>query len=284
MNHHALLRFTSNRATISRWRAARRRARKGVPQLQGKTCMVTGASSGIGRELALMLAGYGAQIVAVARRSELLAETCAEVEASGGTARFIACDLADDDQVERLLADVGRENPPHILINNAGRSIRRTVIESTDRFHDYERTIHLNYLSAVRLTLGLLPSMIQRGGGHIINIGTWGVPLGVMPKFTAYHASKAALSAFSRSMGVEMARAGIAVSSIQYPLVTTPMIAPTKDYTDLPALTASEAAEWVVHAIEKRPTTVQPMFARPFVLGSMVAPRVFDSMLYAAGI
>jgi NAD(P)-dependent dehydrogenase (short-subunit alcohol dehydrogenase family) len=270
---------------VSRWRDIRRRARKGVPELQGKTCLVTGASSGIGRELAVLLAGYGARVVLVARRRELLAELCDGINASGGAAQFLVCDLSDVGEVERFVADMQRQAiMPDIVVNNAGRSIRRTLIDSADRFHDYERTIRLNYLSAVQLTLALLPAMVARGDGHFVNVGTWGVPAGSMPKFTAYHASKAALSAFSRSMGVELTRAGIAVSTVHYPLVTTPMIAPTADYDAFPALTPSDAAEWVVHAIEKRPVMVQPIFARYLALGSMVAPKFFDSFSVSVGI
>ncbi|ORA76763.1 hypothetical protein BST28_20535 [Mycolicibacter kumamotonensis] len=280
-----MVRLTSNRSILGRRRDLRRRARSGVPQLKGKTCMVTGASSGIGRELALVLASYGARMVLVARRHELLAEVCAEIRSSGGSARFLTCDLTDGDDVERLVSDAQQQDAaPDILVNNAGRSIRRTLLQSTDRFHDYERTIRLNYLSAVQLTLGLLPSMVERGNAHIVNVGTWGVPAGSMPKFTAYHASKAALSAFSRSMGTELARSGVAVSTIHYPLVTTPMIAPTEEYRAFPALSAADAAEWVVHAIESKPVMVQPIFARYLALGSMVAPKYFDSFSLSVGI
>jgi NAD(P)-dependent dehydrogenase (short-subunit alcohol dehydrogenase family) len=131
-----------------------------------------------------------------------------------------------------------------VLINNAGRSIRRGVALSYDRFHDYERTMQLNYFAAVRLTLALLPSMVARGHGHVVNISSIGV-LANAPRFSAYVASKAALEGFSRCAAAEFADQGVAFTVINMPLVRTPMIAPTKMYEKMPTIAAEEAADLI---------------------------------------
>ncbi|WP_067692475.1 SDR family NAD(P)-dependent oxidoreductase [Nocardia jejuensis] len=253
--------------------------------LHGKTVILTGASSGIGEASAHMLAERGATIVAVARDHDRLARTCTAITDAGGTAHPLSCDLTDPDQISHLAATVvERFGAPDIVINNAGRSIRRAALDAVDRAHDYERTMAVNYFGPVRLTLALLPTLRLAGRGHIINVGTWGTTAGVMPKFSAYHASKAALAAFSRSLGAECHDTPIAVTTLGFPLVRTPMISPTGDYDTQAALTPEQAARWVLTAIAERPVELYPSYAAALRLISAISPRLTDSLVRAAGI
>ena len=206
--------------------------------LDGKRILLTGASSGIGESAAEEFARHGATVVAVARRKDLLDAVVGRITDGGGTAIAIPCDLSDMDAVDALVADVEeRLGGVDILINNAGRSIRRPLAESLERWHDVDRTMVLNYYSPLRLIRGIAPGMLQRGDGHIINVATWGVFSEASPLFSVYNASKAALSAVSRVIETEWATKGVHSTTLYYPLVATPMIAPTKEYQGLPALT-----------------------------------------------
>ena len=152
------------------------------------------------------------------------------------------CDLTDIDDIERMANEVlDQHGHVDVLINNAGKSIRRSVNRSYDRFHDYQRTMQLNYFAPVKLILELLPTMRERGTGHIINISTIGLQMNT-PRFAAYLASKAALDAFSRSIAPEIIGDGVHVTTVYMPLVRTPMIAPTKIYDRFPTLSPEEAA------------------------------------------
>jgi NAD(P)-dependent dehydrogenase (short-subunit alcohol dehydrogenase family) len=227
--------------------------------LDGKRILLTGASSGIGESAAEEFARCGATVVAVARREDLLDALVGRIEDRGGTAIAIPCDLSDMDAVDALAADVEeRLGGVDILINNAGRSIRRPLAESLERWHDVERTTVLNYYSPLRLIRGIAPGMLQRGDGHIINVATWGVFSEASPLFSVYNASKAALSAVSRVIETEWGRKGVHSTTLYYPLVATPMIAPTKQYQGLPALTPREAAGWMVTAARTRPVRIAP--------------------------
>lgn len=254
-------------------------------RIDGKTILVTGASSGVGEAAARRLADLGARVVLVARGAERLEQVRDEILRSGGDARSITCDITDADSVARLVETVrGEVGPIDILINNAGRSIRRTVEDSLDRFHDLERTMAVNYFGSARLTLALLPAMLERGSGHIINVATWGARAGVMPKFAAYHASKAAISAFGRDLGAELHGRGITVTTVHFPLVRTPMIAPTKDYDTMAALTPEEAAEWFVTAIRTRPVELLPSYTELLRIIDLFAPRLTDTLVRKTGI
>jgi short-subunit dehydrogenase len=253
--------------------------------LDGRVAAITGASSGIGRESARTLAALGAEVWLVARREAELAAVAAEITAGGGTAHAHPADLCDEAAVAALAARLRRARAvPDVLVNNAGHSIRREIAETVDRFHDYERTIALNYLAPVRLTLALAPAMIERGGGHVVNVGTWGVPAGAMPRFAAYHASKAALGAFTADLDAELRGSGITSTAVHFPLVRTPMIAPTASYRALPALSVPEAAEWIHHAVVVRPAVVQPLYARVLRLLGTAAPRAVPRAVLRAGI
>jgi thioester reductase-like protein len=252
----------------------------------GKTVMITGASSGIGRALALRVGAAGGKVLLVARGAEALEDTKREIESFGGVAFVHRADLSDMHDIERMakevLADHGRVD---ILVNNAGRSIRRSIALSYDRFHDFERTMQLNYFGAVRLILSLLPVMRQtspdgRRGGHIINISSIGVQTNI-PRFSAYVASKAALDAFSRCIASEIIDDGVHITTIHMPLVRTPMIAPTKMYDRFPTISPAEASDMIVKAIVRRPKKIATPLGNAGALLYQVAPRAADVVLNA---
>ena len=248
--------------------------------LRGKRVLVTGASSGIGEAGAERFAAEGAEVIVVARRADLLEALTQRIENAGGTAAAIPCDLSDLDAVDQLAATVEeRFGGVDILVNNAGRSIRRPLAESLDRWHDVERTMTLNYYSPLRLIRGLAPGMIERRDGHIINVATWGVLGEASPLFGVYNASKAALSAVSRVIETEWSRNGVHSTTLYYPLVSTPMIAPTSEYRGVPALTPHEAAGWMIDAARHRPVRIAPRFGITARAVDLVAPRVLNGLL-----
>ena len=248
--------------------------------LDGKRILITGASSGIGEASAYKLARRGATVVVVARRKDLLDGVAARIRADGGDALAIDCDLADLDAVDALAARVENEiGGVDILVNNAGRSIRRPLADSLERWHDVERTMGLNYYSPLRLIRALAPGMLERGDGHIINVATWGVLSESSPLFAVYNASKAALSAVSRVIETEWGHKGVHSTTLYYPLVATPMIAPTKAYDGLPALTPVEAADWMVTAARTRPVRIAPRMAVTAKALDTVAPGLLNTLM-----
>ncbi|WP_298147093.1 SDR family NAD(P)-dependent oxidoreductase [uncultured Acinetobacter sp.] len=248
-------------------------------RVEGKIVLVTGASSGIGLTTANKLADAGAHVLLLARTQETLEVVQAGIVGRGGQASVYACDLNDLEEIDRvsaqILADVGHID---ILINNAGRSIRRAVHESLDRFHDFERTMQLNYFGSVRLIMNLLPKMMLRRQGHIINISSIGV-LANATRFSAYVASKAALDAFSRCLSAEVHSHNIAISSIYMPLVRTPMIAPTKMYNYVPTLSPEQAADLVAYAVIKRPKKIATSLGYLASMTYAVAPDVNNKLM-----
>ncbi|MFV5311859.1 SDR family NAD(P)-dependent oxidoreductase [Acinetobacter schindleri] len=250
-----------------------------LKRVQGKTILITGASSGIGLTAAHRLADAGAHVLLVARTKETLDQVKEEIEAKGGMATVFPCDLnnldAIDEVSKQILASVDHID---ILINNAGRSIRRAVHESVDRFHDFERTMQLNYFGAVRLVMNILPHMMIRRQGHIINISSIGV-LANATRFSAYVASKAALDAFSRCLSAEVNSHKIAITSIYMPLVRTPMIAPTKIYKYVPTLSPEEASDLIAHAIVKRPKKVATGLGRLASITYAIAPDINNKLM-----
>ena len=244
--------------------------------LRGKRILLTGASSGIGAVAAEKLAAEGASVLLVARRESLLADVVDRITAGGGTAVAIPADLAHLDEVDAVVEAAG---PVDVLINNAARSIRRPLLESLERWHDVERVMALNYYAPLRLIRGLAPGMIERGDGHVINVATWRVLPESSPMFAAYNASKAALSAVSRVIDTEWGNAGVHSTTIYYPLVATPMIAPTRVYDGVPALTADEAADWMVTAAMTRPIRIAPRKALALRALDVIAPRVLNGVL-----
>ncbi|HPT51130.1 MAG TPA: SDR family oxidoreductase [Accumulibacter sp.] len=222
----------------------------------GKVVLVTGGSSGIGKAAVRKLAEAGAIAVTIARDAQALEDTRLEFEAAGLRLITRAVDVADPGQCEAFVKYMTEEHGGvDILVNNAGRSIRRGIENSFDRFHDFERTMEVNYFGSLRLTMGFLPGMIAKRKGQIINISSIGV-LTNAPRFSAYVASKAAMDAWTRCAASEFVDRGIDFTTINMPLVKTPMIAPTKLYDQVPTLSPEEAAEMIVQAIIHKPVRI----------------------------
>ena len=245
-------------------------------ELRGKTVLLTGASSGIGAAAADKFAAAGAKVIAVARRADLLDELATRIGAAGGDIRTAVCDVTDLDAVDALVEEVGVVD---ILVNNAGRSIRRPLAESLERWHDVERTMLLNYYAPMRLMRGVVPGMLQRGDGHIINVLTWGVMNEATPLFGPYNASKSALAAISRVAETEWTPRGVHCTGLYYPLVATPMISPTRAYDDLPALSADEAADWMLTAARTRPIRIAPRMAVTARAFGVVSPSLVTEVI-----
>ena len=248
-------------------------------RMAGKVVLITGGSSGIGFAAAKKLAAAGAKVILVARTLDKLEESKAILEKAGGEAHVYSCDLSDLAEIDRMAAEVLRDfGHVDVLINNAGRSIRRAVIESLDRFHDFERTMQLNYFGAVRLINALLPTMMHRKGGHIINISRIGV-LANAARFSAYVASKAALDAFTRCLSAEVKARNIHTTAIYMPLVRTPMIAPTKMYDYIPTWSPEDAADTVVKAILERPKSIATTVGTAAAVSYAIWPKANDWVL-----
>ena len=251
-------------------------------KVKGKVVVVTGATSGIGKECALRLARGGATVILVARTVEKLDETLAEIAEKDGVAQAYSCDVSSAKDCEKLVRDVLREHGQvDILINNAGRSIRRSVRYSYDRFHDFERTMELNYYGALRLILGFLPSMEERQSGQIINISSIGV-LTSPPRFSAYVASKSALDAFSLCAAPEFATENITFTTIHMPLVRTPMIAPTSLYKAFPTLSPEQARDLVIKAIISKPKRLSTGLGVTGAVAQATIPSVTEAFLSQA--
>ena len=250
--------------------------------LQDRVVVVTGASSGIGRATAQLVARHGAKTVLVSRTREKLEALRDEIESEGGKAFVYPADLSDleacDAMIQRVLADFGQVD---ILVNNAGRSIRRSIEASYDRFHDFQRTMQLNYFGAVKLLLAVLPGMRARRRGHIINISSIGVQA-FPPRFGAYVASKSALAALSRCIAPEVADDGVAITNIHMPLVRTPMIAPTGMYKNFPTSSPEEAAEMVASAILTRQPEISTRLGKVGESVNTVAPVLLQFVMTGA--
>ncbi len=232
--------------------------------VRGRVVLLTGASFGIGRALALRLGRAGAALLLAARSTDALAELAAEIGAAGGTARALPVDLADAAAVDRLAATLATEGVVvDIVIHNAGKSIRRLIAHSVERPHDFSRTIAVNYLGPVRLQLALLPAMMAKGGGHIVSVSSLGVRLPPAPRWAAYSAAKSAFDVWLRSARPELAARGMACTSVYLGLVHTRMSAPTQAYRDLPGMTADEAATVLCRALVRRPRTIEPWWLWP---------------------
>jgi NAD(P)-dependent dehydrogenase (short-subunit alcohol dehydrogenase family) len=250
--------------------------------VNGKVVMITGASSGIGEAAAKKIAAAGGVPLLVARSADKLEATKNEIEEAGGTAYTYSADLSDMDSIEELISQVLADHPAvDMLVNNAGRSIRRGIELSVDRFHDFERTMQLNYFGAIKLIIGLLPHMRERKSGHIVNVSSIGAQTNP-PRFSAYVASKAALDAFTRVVGSETIGDGVTFTTIHMPLVRTPMIAPTKMYDSFPTISPEEAADLICEAIRRKPKNINTRLGTAGELLYTIAPKAMDQILHMA--
>jgi NAD(P)-dependent dehydrogenase (short-subunit alcohol dehydrogenase family) len=244
--------------------------------VEGRTILITGGSSGIGAAAAKKIAEAGGVVVLVARTQENLEKVANEIRGDGGTAHVYSCDLTDMDAIaamaDRVLDDLGGVD---ILINNAGRSIRRSLELSYDRIHDYQRTMQLNYLGAVQLILKFIPGMRERGFGQIINVSSVGVQTRA-PRFGAYIASKAALDSLCDALQAEVVNDDVRFTTVHMALVRTPMIGPTKMYDKFPALTPDQAAGVIADAIVHRPRRASSPFGQFAAVADAVNPAVMD--------
>jgi NAD(P)-dependent dehydrogenase (short-subunit alcohol dehydrogenase family) len=251
-------------------------------RVEGKVVLITGGSSGIGKAAAFKVAQAGGKTIIIARDQAKLTEAQAEAKALGLELLAYSVDVADEEQCAALVATlVADHGGVDILVNNAGRSIRRGIENSFDRMHDYERTMQVNYFGALRLTMGLLPKMIEQRRGHVINISSIGV-LTNAPRFSAYVASKAALDAFVRCAASEFIDRGIEFTTINMPLVKTPMVAPTKIYEHVPMLTPEEAADLIVDAIVHRPVRIATRLGVAGQTLHALAPRIAQIVMNTA--
>ncbi len=234
--------------------------------LTGRTVVVTGASSGIGAQAARQLAARGVTVCLVARRADELQLVGDDIVAAGGLAHLYPTDLADPDACDALARQLLADHPViDVLVNNAARSIRRPITESTDRAHDHERTMAINYLAAVRLTLALVPRFLEQGHGHVVVSSTLSTQIPV-PLFSAYLASKSALESFARSLTAELGDRKVTSTIVYFPMVRTEMSGATSIYSAMPMMSPADAAGWLVRAVERRPSRIS---RRSGVLGEI---------------
>lgn len=258
------------------------RARRDDPRgpLVGKHVIITGASSGIGRASAIAIAERGATVFALARNASALDDLVAEIRQTGGQAYAFTCDVTDSASVEHTVKDIlGRFGHVDYLVNNAGRSIRRSVTASTDRLHDYERVMAVNYFGSVRMVLALLPHWQERRFGHVVNVSSAGVQAS-SPKYSAYVPTKAALDAFADVVGTETLSEHITFTSIHMPLVRTPMIAPSRRLNPVPPITAEHAAAMVVRGLVEKPTRIDTPLGTLADFGTYLTPKLSRRLLH----
>jgi NAD(P)-dependent dehydrogenase (short-subunit alcohol dehydrogenase family) len=243
----------------------------------GKVVLVTGGSSGIGLAAACKFAEAGAVTLICARDADKLEEAMKEIKAFAGKDAKVysySVDIADEAGCKAFVDQVTAEHGGvDFLINNAGRSIRRAIENSYERFHDFQRTMDLNYFGCLRVTMGFLPGMVARKRGHVVNISSIGV-LTNAPRFSAYVASKAALDAWTRCASSEYADMGISFTTINMPLVRTPMIAPTKIYNNVPTLAPEEAADLIAQACVYKPVRIATRLGTTGQVLHAFAPRI----------
>ena len=247
----------------------------------GKVVVITGASGGIGSATALQAGEAGAKVILVARTYEKLEEVAEQIRAKGGEAHSHAADLTSTEDLDRVTKEILEQHGQvDILVNNAGRSIRRSVKYQYDRFHDFERTMTLNYFGALKMILAFLPGMRERKSGHIINISSYSVQMNT-PRFAAYAASKQALDQFSRCIASELVDDRVHITTIHMPLVRTAMIAPTDIYANFPALTPEEAAQKICDAMIDRPKRVSTRLGVATQVVYAFAPKAADQIAHS---
>jgi NAD(P)-dependent dehydrogenase (short-subunit alcohol dehydrogenase family) len=245
--------------------------------VSGKTVLVTGASYGVGEATARKLASADATVLVVARSTDRLDDLVDSINAGGGRAVAYPADLTDQDATGALVNQIADEQGPlDIVVNNAGKSLRRSLHDQYDRPHDFERTIDINYLGPIRLLLGVLPDMREHGGGHIVNVSSVAVRVPPGPQWGAYQASKGAFDRWLRSVAPELHADGVDVTSVYFGLVRTRMIEPTPMLRRLPGLDPEQAADVLAKAIIQRPRTIAPPWTFPVEVASVLLAGPMD--------
>ncbi|WP_395639894.1 SDR family NAD(P)-dependent oxidoreductase [Pseudolysinimonas sp.] len=254
--------------------AGRLRARVG-----GRLVVVTGASRGVGAETAARLALAGARVVLLARSVDSLDAVARGIRRRGGSAEVLVVDLGDPVAAERSGDEIlDRWGAPEVVVSNAGRSLRRTALDSRDRPQDVDRTIGVNYTGPAALLRRLLPAMVDAGTGHVVSIASTSVDIPA-PGWSLYGASKSAMDAWLRAVALELAPSGVAVTSIRLPLVRTAMSAPTAAYAAVPSMRPVDAAKYIARAIVDRPLVLSPWWSRLASAALAVHPRLLDPAL-----
>lgn len=245
-------------------------------RVRDRCVVVTGASRGVGRQVALQLARAGARPVLVARGSDALAEVAAEIERLGAVVSTVALDLRDLEAASAAARAISAQHgPPALLVSNAGHSIRRNLADYTDRLHDVTRLVGVNMTGPIAFAMPLLEAMRGAHDGHLVSVGSVAMTM-PGPGWSAYTASKAGFDAWLRSVAPELRASGVAVTSVHLPLTRTAMSAPTYSGSRVPALTAAEAATWVGRAVIARPRVVAPWWGRLGAVLTAAAPALAD--------
>lgn len=248
-------------------------------RIDGATIVITGASSGIGAEAAHQLAARGATVCLLARRAERLHDVCSQITSAGGRAFAYPVDLTDRESTDATIKQLLADHPGvDAVINNAARSIRRSITDSVDRLHDYERTMAINYTSAVQLTLAFIPHFREQGHGHVVFSSTMSTQFPV-PLFSAYVASKAAVESFARSINAELGHRDITTTVVNFPMVRTEMSDATDVYRAMRMMSAKRAGGWLVTAVEKQPVRVAPRLGLVGEVSMAAAPQAVTAVI-----
>jgi len=244
-------------------------------QVAGKVILITGASYGIGECLALQLGNAKGHLILVGRTAEKLEAVKNQIIEAGGKATVFAVDLRNDEEIQALIEKLKSLGGVDLFVNNAGKSIRRPISESLDRYHDFSRTMAINYEAPVKLMLALTPQLKEKRG-HVINVSAINVLMAPAPFWAAYQASKTAFDQWYRSARPELEYMGIKVTTIYLPLVRTRMIAPTKAYDKVPAMTPEHVATIISKYIVSQKRVFKPWWSWFGIVGSVLFRRTWE--------
>jgi short-subunit dehydrogenase len=248
-------------------------------ELEGKTILITGASSGIGEQIAYLLASINVHLILVARREEKLLTIKSEIEKDAATVSIFRADLRNKEEMEGLLAFIHQlPDGLDVVVSNAGISIKRSINQSLNRYHDFTRTMAINYFAPVQLLLSVIP-LLKEKQGKIINISTINALLLPFPYWAAYQASKSAFDTWFRSVTPELNTMGIATTSIYLPLVKTPMILPTAAYKNMPAMSANHVAKIVCKSLYTKRKKYVPWWLVFGQLASIFLRGVYEKLI-----